>query len=94
MNQVIPIYLVSLTIFLMCLFTLSFIITRLECISVPVIKQTNTTGCGIMNQHYINIGLHRVGNLDVVHPKMSPTISFSGMYKKQFIYRRNNTNSQ
>ena len=32
--------------------------------------------------------------LDRVQPKMSPTISFSGMYRKQFIYRRNRTNSQ
>ena len=29
-----------------------------------------------------------------VQPKMSPTISFSGMYQKSFIYRRNRTNSQ
>ena len=31
---------------------------------------------------------------DGVQPKMSPTISFSGMYQKQFIYCRNSTNSQ
>ena len=27
-------------------------------------------------------------------PKMSPTISLSGMYRKSFIYRRNRTNYQ
>ena len=31
---------------------------------------------------------------DLVHPKMSPTLSFSGMYQKPFIYHRNSTNSQ
>ena len=31
---------------------------------------------------------------DGVQPKMSPTISFSGMYQKSFIYLRNRTNSQ
>ena len=31
---------------------------------------------------------------DLVQPKMSPTLSFSSMYKKPFIYRRNKTNSQ
>ena len=31
---------------------------------------------------------------DGVHPKISPTISFSGMYQKPFIYCRNRTNSQ
>ena len=33
-------------------------------------------------------------NDDGVQPKISPTISFSGMYRKSFIYRRNRTNSQ
>ena len=28
---------------------------------------------------------------DLVHPKMSPTLSFSVMYQKPFIYRRNRT---
>ena len=32
--------------------------------------------------------------LDRVQTKMPPTISFSGMYQKLFIYRRNRTNSQ
>ena len=32
--------------------------------------------------------------LDVFKPKMSPTILFSGMHQKPFIYRRNRTNSQ
>ena len=32
--------------------------------------------------------------MDGVQPKMSSTISFSGMYRKLFIYRRNRTNSQ
>ena len=32
--------------------------------------------------------------VDRVHPKMSHTISFSGMYRKSFIYRRNRNNSQ
>ena len=31
---------------------------------------------------------------DLFQPKMSPTLSFSGMYQKSFIYRRNRTNSQ
>ena len=31
---------------------------------------------------------------DGVQPKMSPTISFSGMYRKSFICRRNSTNYQ
>ena len=33
-------------------------------------------------------------NWDGVQPKIYPTISFSGMYQKSFIYRRNRTNSQ
>ena len=33
-------------------------------------------------------------SIDGVQPKMSPTISFYGMYQKPFIYRRNRTNSQ
>ena len=32
--------------------------------------------------------------LDLFQPKMSPTLSFSSMYQKSFIYRRNRTNSQ
>ena len=32
--------------------------------------------------------------LDDVLPKMPPTISFSGIYRKSLIYRRNRTNSQ
>ena len=36
----------------------------------------------------------KVPILDGVQPKMSPTISFYGMYWKPFIYRRNRTNSQ
>ena len=32
--------------------------------------------------------------VDLVHPKMSPTLSFSGMHWKPFIYRMNGTNSQ
>ena len=32
--------------------------------------------------------------LDLFQPKMSPTLSFSGMYQKPFIYCRNKTNSQ
>ena len=32
--------------------------------------------------------------LDLFQPKMSPTLSFSRMYRKSFIYRRNRTNSQ
>ena len=31
---------------------------------------------------------------DLFQPKMSPTLSFSGVYRKSFIYRRNRTNSQ
>ena len=31
---------------------------------------------------------------DLFQPKMSPTLSFSGMYRKSFIHRRNRTNSQ
>ena len=31
---------------------------------------------------------------DLLQPKMSPTISLSGMYRKSFIHRRNSTNSQ
>ena len=31
---------------------------------------------------------------DLFQPKMSPTLSFSGMYRKSFIYRRNRTNYQ
>ena len=31
---------------------------------------------------------------DRVQPRMSPTLSFSGMYQKSFIYRRNRNNSQ
>ena len=32
--------------------------------------------------------------VDGVQPKISPMISFSGMYQKQSIYRRNRRNSQ
>ena len=32
--------------------------------------------------------------LDGVHSKIPPTIQFSGMYQKPFIYIRNRTNSQ
>ena len=32
--------------------------------------------------------------LDLFQPKMSTTLSFSGMCWKSFIYRRNRTNSQ
>ena len=31
---------------------------------------------------------------DLVQYKMSPTLSFSGMYQISFIYRRNRTNTQ
>ena len=31
---------------------------------------------------------------DLFQPKMSPSLSFSGMYRKSFIHRRNRTNSQ
>ena len=31
---------------------------------------------------------------DLFQPKMSPTLSFSGMYRKKIIHRRNRTNSQ
>ena len=34
------------------------------------------------------------GIIYLVQPKMSPTLSFSGMYPKSFIYRRNKTNYQ
>ena len=44
---------------------------------------------------YTYNGICNTSNLcDGVQPKMSPTISFSGMYRKSFIYRRNRTNSQ
>ena len=33
-------------------------------------------------------------DLDFVQPKMSPTLSFFGMYQKPFIYGRNRTNSR
>ena len=33
-------------------------------------------------------------SIDRVQPKMSPTISLSGMYRELSIYRRNGTNSQ
>ena len=33
-----------------------------------------------------------VATLDLVHPKMSPTLTFSIMYQKQLIYRRIRTN--
>ena len=32
--------------------------------------------------------------VDGVLPKISPTISFSGMYQKSFMYRSNGNNSQ
>ena len=32
--------------------------------------------------------------IDMVETKMSPTLTFSGMYRKPFIYSRNRTNSQ
>ena len=31
--------------------------------------------------------------VDLFHPKMSPTLSFSGMYRKSFIHRRNRRDS-
>ena len=31
---------------------------------------------------------------DLVHPKMSPTLSFYGIYRKQVIYLRNKANAQ
>ena len=31
---------------------------------------------------------------DLFHPKMPPTLPFSGMYQKQFIYRSKSTDSQ
>ena len=31
---------------------------------------------------------------DLVHTKMPPTLSLSGMYQKSFLYLRNKTNSQ
>ena len=31
---------------------------------------------------------------DLVHPKMSPTLSFSRIHQKSFIYSRNRTNSR
>ena len=31
---------------------------------------------------------------DLFHPKMYPTLSFSGMYQKSYIYHRNRTNYQ
>ena len=36
----------------------------------------------------------RMEEWDLVHPKMSPMISFSGMYQKSFIYFSNRINSQ
>ena len=43
---------------------------------------------------YTYNGIGNTSNLcDGVQSKMSPTISFSGMYQKPFIYRRNRTNS-
>ena len=32
--------------------------------------------------------------IDRVQPKMYPTLSFSGMYRKSFIYRRERTKNQ
>ena len=37
---------------------------------------------------------NKLYDLDLFQPKMSPTLSFSGMYQKSFIRRRNSTNSQ
>ena len=43
--------------------------------------------------YYPVISYQRIMFYDLVHPKMSPTLSFSGMYRKLFIYRMNKTNS-
>ena len=45
---------------------------------------------------YKNKAIIRQGEVitDLFQPKISPTFSFSGMYQKSFIYRRNGTNSR
>ena len=35
-----------------------------------------------------------VSSKDLVHTKITPTLSFSGKYQKPFIYHRNRTNYQ
>ena len=38
--------------------------------------------------------IHNNKDIYLVQPKMSPTLSFSGIYRKSFIYRSNRTNYQ
>ena len=54
----------------------------------------------IMGEHTCQVQLDQIFTigedsriaLDVFHPKTSPLLSFSGMYQKPFIYRRDREN--
>ena len=51
-------------------------------------------GASISVAPYIDSFLHSYQYTEKVEPNMSPTILFSGMYQKPFIYCRNRTNFQ
>ena len=48
----------------------------------------------VLSFQFISHHPHQQTILDLFQPKMSPKVSFSGMYRKPFIRRRNRTNSQ
>ena len=65
------------------------------CESIGKLKGIGKQGEVKMNE----MNIHTIADLkryvrSYGFPKMPPTISFSGMYRKPFIYRRNRTNSQ
>ena len=61
----------------------------------PGLKGTNlVTRYGLPEVSYVISNKSAYMDYDLVHTKISPTISFSGMYLKPFIYCRNRTNSQ
>ena len=54
-------------------------------------------GCIIIMLLYLSITITLLSRSipnDLIHQNMSPTLSFSGLHQKPFIYRRNRTNSE
>ena len=60
----------------------------------PQVRKLTTKLCQICGCELCIIPKDMQIDLDLVQTKMSPTLSFSGMYLKPFIYGRNKTNSQ